>query len=285
MLNVESTVPAYLKLRDVAPSGLVDAWVDQYEAAHAEIFEAYYSAYGHPNGRASAAAQVGDLAPTIIEREARVRSTLDGAYQDFVARGLMEAEDPLDVVLMVGAGHSDAWVKITKGNPVLFVALEMLPEPERDSLLVLHELIHVVHVRALLPLLEAHPSVPDQVGMRVWLEGLAVAATRLLRPGHPDAAYLFAPDSDWIDQCHAALPTLAAELLPNLTTADTTIGYSLCGVTDDESWPSRAGYWVGDHVVRELLDSGHNLTHLITWGPEPVTQAFRESSLLSPHLP
>lgn len=284
MLTIESTVPEYLMLREPARSDLVEAWVNEYEAAHAEIFETYYTAYGHPDGRRAAAALVVDLAPTIIEREARARSTLAVSYRDLVSRGLMHADDPLDVVLMVGTGHSDAWVAITNDNPVLYVALEMLPEPERDSLLVLHELIHVVHVRALLPQFEADPAMPYQVGMRVWLEGLAVAASRLLRPGHPDADYLFAPDDQWAERCQRALPDLAATLLSNLTTADPTIGYSMCGVTEDEPWPSRAGYWVGDNLVREVLDSGHDLTDLIAWDIDRVTRAFRESRLLSPHF-
>ncbi|WP_162802270.1 hypothetical protein [Ornithinimicrobium murale] len=276
-------MPAYVHLRNLGPAERVKAWVSQYEAAHADIFETYYSGYGHRSGREAAAALVPDLAPGVVERESRVFKALNAAAEDFVARGLMRAEQSLDVVLMVGTGHSDAWVKIIHGTPVLFVALEMLPDPERDALLVLHELIHVVHVRALLPLLVTQPALEDHVGMRVWLEGLAVAATRQLRPGHPDIAYLFVPDRRWVQECQAALPTLAATLVPNLTRADAAIAYSLCGVTDEHPWPSRAGYWVGDQVVHELLAAGHDLPSLISWGPDRVAQAFRESRILSPY--
>ncbi|WP_114906900.1 hypothetical protein [Ornithinimicrobium murale] len=283
MLNVTSTVPAYIGLANLDPSERVDAWVSQYEMAHADIFEVYYSAYGNRSGREAAAGLVADFAPGVVEREAWVHTALKAAAEDLAAHGLMDADQSLDVVLMVGTGHSDAWVKIIHGIPVLFVALEMLQDPERDALLVLHELIHVVHVRALLPLLATQPALEDHVGMRVWLEGLAVAGTRLLRPGRPDTDYLFAAEGRWVQECQAALPALAATLVPNLTAPDAAIGYSLCGVTDEHPWPSRAGYWVGDQVVRELLEAGHDLPSLMPWGPDGVAQAFRESRILLPY--
>lgn len=283
MLHVTSTVPAYLQLQNLEHLEREAAWVSEYEEAHADLFDIYYGAYGHPGGRRAAAALVPELAPRIMARESRVLKTLEGAATDFVGRGLMQPDQDLGVVLMVGTGHSDAWVKIVDGKPVLFVALEMLRDTQRDGLLVLHEIVHVVHVRALLPLLAAQPELEHSVGMRVWLEGLAVAATRLLRPEHPEIEYLFVPRDQWIHDCRAALPAIAATLLPNLTVNDSAIGYSLCGVTDDHPWPSRAGYWVGDQVVRELLDAGHELPELITWGPDRVAQAFRASSILVPH--
>ncbi|WP_394214375.1 hypothetical protein [Brachybacterium vulturis] len=195
----------------------------------------------------------------------------------------MRADHDLDVVLMVGTGGSDAWVSVVGDRPVLFVALEMLGDPERDTLLVLHELVHVVHVRALLPRLQADPGLEHHVGMRVWLEGVAVAGTRRLRPGLPDSAYFFIPDDGWGDACRAALPRLAGGLLPHLDTTDPVISYSFCGVTDQHPWPSRAGYWVGDAIVSELLDSGHELSPRLMWGPTRVTQAIRES--LDPERP
>lgn len=283
MLHVTSTVPDYLQLQNLKQSERQAVWLSQYEETHADLFDIYYSAYGHPDGRGAAASLVPDLAPHIMARESRVLKTLEGAVVDLVGRGLMQADHDLGVILMVGTGHSDAWVKVVDGDPELFVALEMMTDTRRDDLLVLHELVHVVHVRALLPLLATEPELEPSVGMRVWLEGLAVAATRLLQPDHPDTDYLFVPDDQWIQACHAALPAIAVALLPNLTVADSTIGYSLCGVTDDHPWPSRAGYWVGDQVVRELLDAGHALSDLMTWSPDRVAQAFRESSILTPH--
>lgn len=108
-----------------------------------------------------------------------------------------------------------------------------------------------------------------------------MAATRFPRPGYPDAEYLFIPGDQWIQDSHAALPAIAAILLPNLTGTDAAIGNSLCGRDDDHPWPNRAGYWVGDQVVHELLDAEHELSDLMTWGPDRVAQAFRESSILA----
>lgn len=283
MLRVTSTVPDYLKLQNLEPIERESSWLNRYETTHADLFGIYHGAYGHPDGRAAAAALVPELALQIRARESRVLRTLEEVSSDFTRRGLAQADQDLDVVLMVGTGHSDAWVKVVNGEPVLFVALEMLTDTQRDELLVLHELAHVVHIRALLPLLAAQPELEHSVGMRVWLEGMAVAATRLLRPDHPETEFLFAPSAKWIHDCSAALPAIAATLLPNLTVSDSAIVYSLCGVTDDHPWPSRAGYWVGDQVVRELLDDGHELPELITWGPDRAAHALRASSVLAPH--
>lgn len=228
----------------------------------------------------AAAALVPELAPRIMARESRVQELLEEAWTEFLDQDLLHADQELNAVLMVGTGHSDAWVRVVDGQPVLFVALKMLKDAESDKLLVVHEFFHVVHVHALLQLLVSDPVLGHSVGMRVWLEGVAVAATRLLQPGHLDTDYLFVPNNQWIQECLDSLPAIAPILLPNLTAIDPTIAYSLCGVTDDYPWPSRAGYWVGDLVVREMLDSGHDLSDLITWGPDRVAWAFRESAVL-----
>lgn len=167
MLRVTSTVPAYLPLRDLGAQEREEAWAGQYEAVHADLFDIYYAGYGHPGGRAAAAAFVPALAQRVVERESRVLNALEAASADFADRRLMRADQDLDVVLMVGTGGSDAWVSVIEGAPVLFVALEMLTNPERDMILVFHELVPVVHIRALLPLLASQPDLEHHLGMRV----------------------------------------------------------------------------------------------------------------------
>lgn len=281
MLHVRSTVSEYLALLEVAPAERERAWVDEYEGAHPELFELYYDGYGHPNGRVAAVAGIPALAREVAARETRMARALQKAADDFVGLGLLSADQDLQVVLMVGTGHSNAWVKPVDGVPVLFVALELLPPADLDDLLVIHELVHVVHMRKLLPVWTEQPELANHLGLRVWLEGLAVAATRELLPGRPDHHYLFVDDETWIAQCRAAAPNLVPTLLSNLDVCDAALAYSLVGVTEDQPWPSRAGYWVGDLVVSELLTVGTPLSTLMAWGPGQVTRAFKDSNALT----
>jgi hypothetical protein len=133
---------------------------------------------------------VGDLARIVAHREAQLRETLTRTEEQFRRLGLLPADADVSVVLFVGTGHSDAWVEVFRQAPTLFVALEMFGDPPSVELLATHECLHVAHYRSLSRLLSSRPHLTDHVGFRIWAEGLAVAGTRLLRPGHDDAAYL-----------------------------------------------------------------------------------------------
>lgn len=128
------------------------------------------------------------MARDLVDREQSLRVVLGRAEAAFVAAGLLPVDAELLVVLMVGTAGSDAWVDMFRGAPTLFVALEMVGEPMSDELLVTHELVHVAHYREQLPSLASEPQLRDQVGFRVWAEGLAVAGTRLLVPDRSEAA-------------------------------------------------------------------------------------------------
>ncbi|WP_281964294.1 hypothetical protein [Serinicoccus marinus] len=280
MLRVTSTVPQYLALLDVAPGDRERAWVRGYEQAYADLFEMYYAGYGHRDGRPAAVALVPDLAPEISEREARALLALEHAASDFEGLGLLPGGTDLHVTLMVGTGHSNAWVRPVDGTPVLFVALELLPPEGYDDILVVHELVHVVQLQALLPALARRAELENHLGLRIWLEGLAVAATRKLLPDRPAHHYFFVAGYDWPEQCRAALPQIAPTLLRNLEVCDATLTYSFVGVTDGQAWPSRAGYWIGDQVVTEIMQAGTELDELLGWQPERIVQTLRTSALL-----
>lgn len=281
MVTILSTVGAYQRLA-VVPSGpdRVQAWIDQYEAAYADIFTAYYRGYGNPGTRTAAAAQVENLAAEVARREQRLRVVLARIEAEFVSLGLLSSGTDLPVVLLVGTGHSDAWVDIFRDAPTMFVALEMVGDPPDDEFLATHELVHVAHYQKQWPTVSSQPQLRDQVAFRVWAEGLAVAGTRLLNPGHPDASYLFADGEQWIRDCRAQLPTLSRTLRKSLTATDPHLVHALCGVTNEQPWPSRAGYWIGDRIVQELLESGHRMGTLLAWRPDQVVEAVRQSSVL-----
>lgn len=282
MLAVTSTIADYRRLAEIAATGRARAWRQEYEAAHPAIFSCYYTRHGHPGRRGEAAARVAKLAPQIDQRQARVLAALDRACEDAVRHGLIAEDATINVVVMVGSGSSDAWVEAFQGRPTLFVALEMLNDPTQDEVLVMHEVIHLAHYHTLWPILSVQPNLDDQVGFRVWAEGLAVAGTRRLRPGHPNSAYLSAPSPHFMNDCHDNLPTIAEALIPSLSRVDPRLASRLCDNSEGRPWPNRAGYWLGDTIACELLRQGHALADLLSWKPDRVVDAMRRSAILAP---
>jgi len=257
------------------------AWVEQYEAAYPEVFEVYYRGYGDPEGRSESAARVERLAGDLADREQRLRLMLHRAEAAFVAAGLLSAGDELPVVLMVGTAGSDAWVDVFRGVPTLFVALEMVSGPTTDELLLTHELVHVAHYRRQVLALASDPHLREQVGFRVWAEGLAVTGTRMLMPGRAETAYFSVDSDEWFDNCRARLPLLARTIRDHLSDVDAALVHTLCGVSTGQPWPSRAGYWVGDLIARELVGSGFDLNSLLDLRPGDVADVLLRSTTLA----
>ncbi len=204
------------------------------------------------------------LRDQILAAEDRARHLLAQAENDFRDRGLLD--DELHAVLLVGTYTSNGWVAEHDGRRSLFLALEYLSPPPHDDLLVVHELSHVVQTqRSPATLAHAYAST-----LAVMVEGAATATSRVLRPGHTDAAYLWM-DQDhepWIDDCVASAPAIARLLLKHADAPD-----------DDEAVaplfrnqavpgiPARSGYWAGDRIARGMLQEGCDLDELLSVGP------------------
>jgi hypothetical protein len=277
-MRLTSTLPEYLALATIADDAEREvAWVEEYEAAHPEVFEVYYRAWGLPGKRGQAARDVRRLAPGMAAVEARARALADETETYFRSEGMID--DDLDVVLLVGARTSDGWVTGLDGRATLFLALEFLADPPFDAILLSHEAFHVAHARY------GAESWPENCGSSLFQEGFAVAVTRELHPGLPDSAYLWFDDQhgDWVDACATAARRIARRALTNL---DTSYGElrvrALFTVQEDEKeLPPRSGYWLGDHVLRRLMGT-HGIRELLTWDHTTAQAALAaELALLS----
>jgi hypothetical protein len=134
MLRITSTVGAYLELLQVpAGDARVAAWTAQYEAAHSEIFEVYYQAWGKHERRSWAADQIDRAASFIGWREKRTRQLVEETVRNFTEAGYLHASDDLRVVRLVGGRTSNGWVTELAGQPALFLALEFLGEEPSTS--------------------------------------------------------------------------------------------------------------------------------------------------------
>jgi len=218
-----------------APADHFRVWTHSYEAKHASIFDVYYSAWGAPEKREYAVGQVRLLAPVIAQREARAVSLVSVVSQQLLEVGL--SEDPLHAVLMVGVGTSNGWVADVDARRTLFLALELLPDPPFDRVLVTHEAVHTV---------QAGVDWPATVAADLWREGSATAFSRHLCPDLGDSAYLWFDDehADWVRSCEADTQIITTMARDNIVNADEAIVRGLFSLPDNSPIPHRAGYWL-----------------------------------------
>jgi hypothetical protein len=256
-MRVTSTVDAYLGLAAIDDDRRRrTAWTESYEAAYRGIFETYYRGWGKRERSLAAAGDVPRLAPTMREIEERARSLVEHTERSFRAAGLLH--DDLDVVLLVGGHTSNGWVTELDGRKVLFLALEFLGDPPYDGVLVSHEALHVAHAR------HGAGDWTEDCSASLFQEGIS----RELHPGLPDSAYLWfdGEHEAWVADCERARAKITTRALAELDTpSDDHLVRVLFTVQDGErDLPPRAGYWLGDLLLRRLLDR-HHASDLLGW--------------------
>lgn len=275
MANVSSTVTSYRQLLDWEEGEpRRRAWTDVYEASHPEIFAKYYEGWGDPEFRHDAADSVAGLAPKVSRREMRARALVSAAGQNFVDVGLF-AEPDIPTVLLVGGHTSNGWVAEFNGQATLFLALEMLGPAPYDDILVVHESLHVAHAQY------SMPQWPATVAANLFLEGLAVAMSRRLRPGLMDSAYLWFGNSNsrWVADCQGEEHRIRAHVLDDLESTSAEKRQSYFSISNESTLPSRCGYWLGDKIITDLIDDGTDPKDLLQWGYEE-TLVFLQDCLL-----
>lgn len=260
-MRLTTTVPDYLALAAIDDEvRRAEAWTDTYEAAHPAVFATYHRSWGLHDRCLAAAADVPRQAATLPVVEARARRLAEHAERSFRAARLID--DDLDVVLLVGGHTSDGWVTELDGRDTIFLALEFLGDPPYDGVLVSHEAFHVAHAR------HGAGGWPEDGAASLFQEGLAVAVSRELHPGLPDSAYLWSDDAhgSWVEECAELGPELAARMLGALDTSydDEVVRALFTGGHRQPGLPVRAGYWLGDMVMRSLLEETPS-DELIEW--------------------
>lgn len=278
-MRVSSTVPGYVALAEVPDSRRETAWTETYEAAYPEIFQTYHSAWGRHERCLAAAADVPRLAPQMAELEARARDLIDLSERSFRADGLLD--DDLDIVLLVGGRTSNGWVTELGDTVSLFLALEFLGEPPYDGVLVSHEAFHVAHSR------HGAATWPEDCAASLFQEGIAVAISREIHPGLEESAYLWFDDAhtEWVAACEGAEAAIVRRAQEQLGTSYEEIAVrALFTIQEDEKdLPPRAGYWLGDRLVRRLLEQ-HPSRELLTWDHRTTTAALA-AELAAPAQP
>ncbi|MHB1533326.1 MAG: hypothetical protein ACYC1D_01685 [Acidimicrobiales bacterium] len=243
-------------------------WVEEYEAAYRDVFDAFYAVEPQTSGRA---AMVRDLSKVreMVSEAAPVMADLIGEVEPAVARALDMAEAPAPHhVLLVGPMSASAVVGRVADQVTLFHCLEWFNSAEGARLLVAHEDAHAFHQMRL------GEASPDDAAWTAFYEGVAVQASRAVVPGRPEEDYFwygYGGFEDWLPWCreqHKMLEERFAKSLDEPETSDTFFGSGLV----DGRW--RVGFYLADKLVGRL---GRPLPELVAMTVDEGRAAIREA--------
>jgi hypothetical protein len=269
-ISVRDLVPDYLAFERAAQQRAAgerrSLWRQLYAERHPDVFECYLRIGGEPPELDSALARLvgsGEL----FARRARRTSELIHSHAPRVVDKLDAGALELPYVIMVGVFRADGWMADLVDTPTAFFAVEQYKDPPWDDVTVVHETAHLVHAA-----LQPEPWPDEQLGLRLLLEGLAIAATHELLPDLPEWAHFNFPPAEldaWLRACAEAEPRVGAQLRQLLTATDPDDRdryFSPDWLRDARDVPPKVGYYLGARVV-ERLRQRLSLADLARLGP------------------
>lgn len=222
---------------------------ETYEAAHPEVFSAFYAQQPGQEGRSAVVREltmvrerVQDGAPVLR----RLVDEVEPAVRDALGVAAGDGPEPLHV-LMVGPYSVNVLVGRLGDDVALFHCLEWYRSEEGARVLMAHEDTHAWHRG----LLDADPPEGDAAWL-AFSEGLAARVSRAVVPGRPDEDYYWYGHEgfeDWLPWCREHRAGLMARLRDEIDepgAADTFFGGGLV----DKRW--RVGYFLADELVAAL---------------------------------
>ncbi|MGH9165799.1 MAG: hypothetical protein ACRDZW_09845 [Acidimicrobiales bacterium] len=265
--RILDTTPAFENFARTAfldpPEQREGLWRERYEGVHPEVFAAFYAGQPDQSGRAALvrelsrirqlAKEAGPLVAGIIEDvEPKVAEVL----------GVTATTSSPQHVLMVGPHTTNALVGRLDGEVTLFHCLEWFFDEDGNRVLVAHEDAHAWHELAL----GGEPPREDAAWL-AFSEGVAIAASRLVVPGRPEADYFwygYGGFEEWLPWCREHRAELVERFAAGLDDAETGETFFGGGLVEGR-W--RTGYFVADLVVTAL---GRSLPELVAL---PVDEA------------
>lgn len=276
MTRIIDTAPAFEAFAKSAalesPFERERLWRDRYEAAHPDVFAAFYGGGASPR---HPLAQVRELSR--VRRQARDGAAALGPVIDEVADTVRVVLDlppePAPIhVLLVSGGSVNAAVGRLGGDIAVFHCLEWYRSAEDWRVLAAHETAHAWHEITL------GASAPaNDLAWTTFSEGLAVRASQEAVPGRPPCDYFWYGHpgfDDWLTWCVEHRSQLRAHLRDRL--GDRSAADALYG-SDQHERRSRTGYF----IAGELLNAtGRPLAELVRLSVPEASDLVR-SALLS----
>ncbi len=271
MPRILDTTPAFQRFAGAA----VDAdeitrqqqWTQRYQAAHPEVFEAFFAADGD---RSSLATMLRQLRGVRLRTQAGAANLPDliTAIEPAVveALGAHGHPEPLHV-LLVGSFSANAFVAPLGDDLAVFHCLEWFTDPGAAGALVAHEAAHAWHRR------RAGTRAEPDLAWEALREGIAVHPSRPAVPDLSDHDYFWyglGSFEDWLPWCRENRELLLDDFRRGLDDPDAVEAFFGGGFVRDR-W--RTGFFVADVIVTEL---DLPLTELAGLAPEHASRAVRQ---------
>ena len=258
-------------------------WQELYESKHREVFQVYFSPpyWGQRENLPEALKRY-------EEDNKRIRKIAD-AVEELVSKivpkvltafDTREDEVEIDVIIFVGTYGVDGFCFPVADRWTIFLALERLSY-YGDAIrpLVAHELSHGFYFElggkahpAPFTKIMKDPSFFFRVAPGLFMEGLAVAASKRIVPGLEERTYLLYTPKQW-EWCQENRATLMALVLNELENQDQEAYFKFftTGKPAEELPYPRAGYYIGYLAIEQLLNQ-HSLRELAEVEPEDYPQ-------------
>jgi hypothetical protein len=243
-------------------------WEEGYEAAHPEVFAAFYAVAPERAGRSALARDLSRVRE-VARAAAPVMAQLITEVEPDVAVALgMEGAALPRHVLMVGPMSTNVVVGSIDGETTLFHCLEWFHEGEGARVLVAHEDSHAFH-RA-----QLDGPVPADAAWTAFYEGLAAQVSRTVVPGRPEDDYFWYGHegfSEWLPWCQKHRDDLIERFRVGLDDPETGEAFFGSGLVDGR-W--RVGFYLADDLVGRL---GRSLPELVSMTADEGRDAIRQA--------
>ena len=202
MARILDTTPAFVEFARGAflesPVMREQHWVERYEGAHRDVFEAFYAKQGEPEPGNPLVRELSRVRQQAEEGADATKAAIEEVEPALVdALGVPARPSPLHV-LMVGRFTTNALVGRLGDEVALFHCLEWFQSREGAQVLVAHEDAHALHEILL------GQTPPQDPAWTAFSEGMAIQASRTVVPGRPEDDYFWyghAGFEDWLPWC------------------------------------------------------------------------------------
>jgi hypothetical protein len=167
------------------------------------------------------------------------------------------------------------------GTPVLVFSVDQLTlERANLSIVLPHELFHFYN--AIHAGIKDDGVMPDaNLSLPLFAEGLATYVSTAISPEYTDCQYLMQqslcelPDADLPEIAQRFLVDANAEVIDPGNNGAAYLRWFAAGTEQRQTGlPNRTGYWLGLHVIREVLRT-HSLQQVASWSPAVAQQKTR----------
>jgi hypothetical protein len=291
MIHIRDLSQSFFYFWDAAQgkdeSEQLQLWQELYESRHAEVFQVYFSRpyWGRREDLPEALKRYKEDIDGIKKTAKEVTQLISQiAARAQTAFAISEDEIEMDVIAFVGAYYADGFGFPINGRMTIFLALERLAEYESDQMkaLIAHELSHGFHMEIaknshprLFAEIMKDPAQLLQLAPGLFMEGLAVAASKRIVPRLNERAFLFygREQWEWCQENRARLVKLALKELENQG-QDSYHKFLTTAKPQEELPYHRTGYYIGYLAIEQLLEQ-YGLRELAELRPKEYPHMVR----------